>query len=165
MPWLSVTGTPTSATPWWCSASVRTAHQYFPPRTDARSGARVNWSRTARIEVDQVADAWKVLPGQAGVCLLAGVPAGEGDDPQDVRVGYQVGIEVIDLGKGQLQHDVLVCAQGPELFEDGWLEQLLGLGLARGVDVDLGLEDRYQASGQNLTTDLELLVDRFWPLA
>jgi hypothetical protein len=43
-----------------------------------------------------------VLPGQAGVCRLAAVSAGEGDDPQDVRVGYQVGIEVIDLGEGQL---------------------------------------------------------------
>jgi len=30
-----------------------------------------------------------VLPGQAGICLLAAVPAGEVDDPQDVRVGYQ----------------------------------------------------------------------------
>jgi len=33
-------------------------------------------------------------------------------------VSHQVGIEVIDLRKGQLQHDTLVCAQGPELFED-----------------------------------------------
>jgi len=41
MPWLSVTGTPTSATPWRCSASVRTARQRFPLRTDARRGARV----------------------------------------------------------------------------------------------------------------------------
>ena len=70
MPWLSVTGTPTSATPWRRSASVRTARQRFPPRTDARSGARVNWSRTATIEMDQVADAWKMLPIDASRVAL-----------------------------------------------------------------------------------------------
>ena len=38
-------------------------------------------------------------------------------------------------------------------------EQLLGLGLGRAVDVDLGLDDRHQAGGDDLAADLELLVD------
>jgi hypothetical protein len=44
MPWLSLTGTPTSATPWWCSASasVRTARRRAPglsTRRDSRATA------------------------------------------------------------------------------------------------------------------------------
>ena len=39
------------------------------------------------------------------------------------------------------------------------LQQRLGLGLLRAVDVDLGLDDRHQAGVEDLPADLELLVD------
>ena len=39
------------------------------------------------------------------------------------------------------------------------LQQLLGLGLLGAVDVDLGLDDRHEPGGEDLTADLELLVD------
>ena len=51
-----------------------------------------------------------VLAGQSRIGLRTAIPAGESRDPQDVRVGNQIGVEVIDLGEGQLQHDVLISA-------------------------------------------------------
>ena len=46
-----------------------------------------------------------------------------------------------------------------EPVEDGRLQQGLGLGLLRAVDVDLGLEDRHEPGVEDLAADLELLVD------
>ena len=42
--------------------------------------------------------------------------------------------------------------------EDGLLQEGLGLGLLRALDVDLGLEDRHEAGVEDLAADLELLV-------
>jgi hypothetical protein len=79
-----------------------------------------------------------VVAGQPGVGLLAAVATGERGHSQDVRVGHQVGVEVVELGEGQLEHDVLVGSELIEVLVQGCFEQRLGLGLLRAVDVDLG---------------------------
>src|SRR3546814_7726713 len=59
-------------------------------------------------------------------------------------------VEVVSLGKRELEHDVLVGSDGVELGEDGVAQELLCSRLLRAVDVDLGLDDRHQAAGQEI---------------
>ena len=68
-------------------------------------------------------------------------------------------VEAVGLGKGQFQHDPLAVGDGVELGQDAAFEKDLGLGLGRAVDVDLGLDDRNQAVGQDLSSEVELLSD------
>ena len=72
-------------------------------------------------------------------------------------MGDAVGVQVVLLGQGELEHDLLVLAQGVELLDQFGMEQGLGLGLVRAVDVDLGLDDGHEAGGDDLLADLELL--------
>ena len=51
----------------------------------------------------------------------------------------------------------LAVGDAVELGEDPVLQQALGLGLRRAVDVDLGLDDRHQPVPEDLSADLELL--------
>ena len=79
------------------------------------------------------------------------------EHPQHVRMGDQVGVKVVDLRKGHLRHDVLMTSELTEILEDARLEQLLCVGLLRVVDVDLRLDDRHEASREDLVDELELL--------
>ena len=72
-----------------------------------------------------------MLTGEPGVGLLAAVAAGQGDDPQHLRVRDQVRVEIVLVRQGQLEHDVLVGSEALKPVDDGRLEQLLGLGLGR----------------------------------
>ena len=56
-----------------------------------------------------------VLAGEHRVGLRAGVPAGEGDDVDDVRVGDEILVEVVHVGQRELEHELLVAAKRLEL--------------------------------------------------
>ncbi len=99
-----------------------------------------------------------MVAAEALVGLGAAVATGQGHDPDDVRVVHQLLVEAVGLGQRELQHDELVGRQCVEGSEDGGLQQGLGLGLLRAVDVDLGLDDRHETRGHDLLADLELLV-------
>ncbi len=69
----------------------------------------------------------------------------------------QLAVKAVGLGQGELQHDLVAVGHAFELLGDGRLQQLLGLGLASGVNIDLGLDDRHQPGRQDPPADVELL--------
>ncbi len=99
------------------------------------------------------------LRGELLARLIAAVAAGQGHHPQHLRVLDEFAVQVVDAGQRQLQHDDLPVVEVFQAFQQRGLELVFGLGLLRAVDVDLGLDDRHQAGGQDLPADVELLVD------
>ena len=74
-------------------------------------------------------------------------------------MGDEVGVEVVNLGQGEFQHDEPIGSNLSEVVENLFLEERLGLCLGGTVDVDLGLDDRNQAGRENPIGKLELLGD------
>ena len=68
------------------------------------------------------------------------------------------GVAVVVLRQRELEHDQLLPWQGVELLEEGRSEHLFGLGLVRAVNVHFRLDDRHEASGADLPSDIELLA-------
>src|SRR4030095_10294491 len=68
------------------------------------------------------------------------------------------GVAVVVLRKRELEHDRLLNWQGVELLEEGPFERLFSLGLVRAVNVHFRLDDRHEASGADLRSDVELLA-------
>ena len=99
-----------------------------------------------------------MVVGEQLIGLLTGVPTGQGDDTHDPRIVDEVGVQVGLAGNRQLEHDPGVVVKGVDVLTDVPVQQLLGLLLACGVDVHLGLEDRHQTSSAHLIAQLELLI-------
>src|SRR5690606_10654710 len=91
-----------------------------------------------------------VVARQPGARLLPGVTAGQRDHPQHLGMLDELLVEVVGVGQGQLQHHHLAVRQRVDRVQQRVLQLLLGLGLLRAVDVDLGFDDRHQALGQDL---------------
>src|SRR5688572_973768 len=70
---------------------------------------------------------------------------------------YAVQVEIVLIGDGEFEHDHLARRQLVEFLEDGLFEQRFGLGFLPTTYVDLRLDDRHEASGDDLTGHLELL--------
>ena len=124
----------------------------------ALNSSSVCWADRPSVRPREKLATTPLAAGEARARLVAAVPAGERHDPQHARVRHEVGVEVVVLGERELQHHGLVRAQLVELPEDRGVEQLLGLGLLRALDVDLGLDDRDEPGAEDLAADLELLV-------
>ena len=73
-------------------------------------------------------------------------------------MGDEVGVEVVHRRQRELQHDLLVVTDRRQVADDRRVQQLLGLGLGRAVDVHLGLDDGHEAASEDLHPHLELLV-------
>src|SRR5438034_8140667 len=69
----------------------------------------------------------------------------------------EFGVEVVFVRQGELEHDGLAGGQTVELAEDGRFEQLFGPGFVRAVNIHFRLDDRHEARGDDLPSDLELL--------
>jgi DNA-binding CsgD family transcriptional regulator len=97
--------------------------------------------------------------GEQGARLIAGVPAGQRDDPQDARVLFKVPVQAGLGGDGDLHHDRRVARKRRQVLGDGVVQDRLGLLLVRALDADLGLQDRHQAGLPDPLRVRELLVD------
>src|SRR5262245_47448969 len=71
---------------------------------------------------------------------------------------HELGIQVVFLGKRELEHDQLIGFESVELLAQCRLEQRFGPGLGRTMNVHFGLDDRHQVRGDDLPSDLELLA-------
>ena len=91
-----------------------------------------------------------MIRGQAKVRLALIVSARQCEDSQDVGVSHEIGVEVVDLGQGQLQDDVVIWGELTQLFRDALFQDLLRLTLLGAPDVDLGFDDGNQSSGDDL---------------
>ena len=69
-----------------------------------------------------------VIPAQAVVGFCLRIAARQRDHPHDIGMTDAIGIEIILLREGELEHDQLTSGQSVEIVEDGRFEQLLGLG-------------------------------------
>src|ERR1700722_9935814 len=100
-----------------------------------------------------------MIRGQAKVRLALTVSARQSEDSQDVGVSHQIGVEVVDIGQGQLQDDEVMWGELTQLVRDALFQYLLRPTLLSAPDVDLGLDDGNQSSGTDLVREVELLVD------
>ena len=62
------------------------------------------------------------------------------------------------LRQRELEHDQLPRRQLIELFEDRRFEQRLGLGFFLAVNIHFRLDDRHEAGGDNLPSQVDLLL-------
>src|SRR5665647_21414 len=81
------------------------------------------------------------------------------EHPRVLRVLDQGRQVPVLLGERQLEHHPLVGAEHVQLADQRGTQHVLGRGLLRGVDVDLGLDDRHQPAREDLQPDAELLRD------
>ena len=100
-----------------------------------------------------------MVASQLLIGLLTGVATGQSHNTENLRIRNEIGVQVIGRRNRQLQHDPGVERQSVDVLTNEVVEPLLRLLLVRGMDVDLRLEDRHQASGADLLTELELLID------
>src|SRR5882724_9668456 len=98
-----------------------------------------------------------VIPPQARVAFFPCIAARQRNYPHHLGMTDALGVEVVFLRQGELEHDSLALRQSVELLEDGRLEELFGLGLFRAVDIHFRLDDGHEARGDDLPRGLELL--------
>src|SRR5215813_5658731 len=79
-----------------------------------------------------------VIPAQTPVAFVSCVAARQGNHPHDLGMADELGVEIVRLREGELEHEQLTGRQGVELLPDGRFEELFGGALVRGVDVDFG---------------------------
>src|SRR5262245_12885140 len=70
----------------------------------------------------------------------------------------QLGVDVVFLRQGELEHDQLILRQTVQLSLDRSFQELLGLGFFGAVNVDFRLDDRHETGGDDLPSDFELLA-------
>ncbi len=68
-------------------------------------------------------------------------------------------VEVLLLGKRELEHDQLTGLETRQTMGEFGAEDDLGLGLVRAVNVDLGLQDGDKPGAKDPLPDVELLLD------
>src|SRR5438552_5683851 len=71
-----------------------------------------------------------LIPAQAFVALFLGIATRQRNHPHDLGMADEVRVEIVLFRQGELEHDQLTRRQSLELFEDGRLEQLFGLGFS-----------------------------------
>ncbi len=100
-----------------------------------------------------------LLPRQAGIGLVTRITARQRHDLQHARMRHEFLVEIVHLRQRELQHHLLVGRQLVQLRQDLGLQQFLGAGLVRGMDVHLRLDDGGEAVAEDLLCHLELLRD------
>ena len=76
-----------------------------------------------------------------------------------MRVLHNLGVEIIDTGDGELEHEFCIGRALGEVLLDDAAHDLLCHRLVRAVDVDLWLEDGDEALCDDILTERKLLVD------
>ena len=76
-----------------------------------------------------------------------------------MRVLHNLGVEIIDTGDGELEHEFCIGRALGEVLLDDAAHDLLCHRLVRAVDVDLWLEDGDEALCDDLLAKCKLLVD------
>src|SRR5215510_10757577 len=99
-----------------------------------------------------------VIPAQAVVGFVPCIPARQRHHPYNIGMTDARGIEVVLLRERELEHDQLLTWQVIKLLEEGRFEHLFGLGLIRAVNINFRLDDRHEARGDDLPSDVELLA-------
>jgi hypothetical protein len=92
-----------------------------------------------------------VFSAQAAARFVAGISARQGHDAHHARMVDQRLVEVGHLRQRQLQHDLLVSAEGVQLFQDFEASSnVFRCCLVCDGDRDFRLDDRNQAVAQDL---------------
>ena len=68
-------------------------------------------------------------------------------------------VEIVNFRQCEFQHHGLIGGLSIKFDQQRSLQQHFGFFLGCAVDVNFGFDDRHQASGQDLTTNGELLSD------
>ncbi len=101
-----------------------------------------------------------ILLVEDSVGLVPGVSSGKSDDTDAVFVVNNVLVEVDLGGERELDHDGLSWGDlGVEALNELCLEDGFDLCLVGRVDINFRLEDGDKSVGEDLVTNLELLVD------
>ena len=99
-----------------------------------------------------------VIPAQAPVAFFPCISARQCKHPHDLGMTDALGVEIVLLRQGELEHDHLTRWQGVKLLEESRLQQRFGLGFFRAVNIHFRFDDRYEARGNNLLCRFELLA-------